>query len=98
MLLRIRLMLERNRATQAATVLLIHCRSRVCRSADQTTGGCSLPGLWRRQVEADVEFLQPLGRDRRRRPHHQIARLLVHREDDDLADVRSEEHTSELQS
>src|SRR4051794_31473424 len=41
----------------------------------------------RRQVEPDMQFLEPLGRDRRRRAHHQIARLLVHREDDDLADV-----------
>jgi len=42
----------------------------------------------RRQVEPDVQFLQALGRHRRRRPHHQVARLLVHRKDDDLADVR----------
>ena len=35
-----------------------------------------------------MQFLEPLRRDRRRRLHQQILRLLVHREGDDLADVR----------
>ncbi len=51
-------------------------------------GNPSARRLGRRQVEADVQFLEALGRHRRRRLHHQVARLLVHREKDDLADVR----------
>src|SRR3546814_4011125 len=67
--------------------------------------------------DTDAEFLELLVAHRRRRVRHQILGLLVHREDDDFADVRlvgeqhhdavdarrrtavrSEEHTSELQS
>src|SRR5262249_48794202 len=40
----------------------------------------ALPRLRRRQVEAEVQFLEPLGGHRRRRAHHQVTRLLVHRE------------------
>ena len=41
----------------------------------------------RRQVEPYVQFLEPLGRDRRRCLHQQVLSLLVHREGDDLAQI-----------
>ena len=39
----------------------------------------------RRQIEPDMQLLQPLGRDRRRGVHQEVLRLLVHRKGDDLA-------------
>ena len=44
--------------------------------------------LLRRQVDADVQFAQPVRVDRCRCLHHQILGSLGHREGDDLADVR----------
>src|SRR6185369_6221846 len=37
--------------------------------------------------DPDVQLAQPLRRHRRRRLHHEVLGLLVHREGDDLADV-----------
>ncbi len=38
-----------------------------------------LGGPRRRQIQSDMQFLQPLGRNRRRCVHQQVLRLLVHR-------------------
>src|SRR5690606_29117878 len=45
-------------------------------------------GRLRRLDQADVQFAQLLGSNRRRRAHHQIFRTLVEREERHLADVR----------
>src|SRR5437868_3944709 len=72
-------------------------------ACESTIGGGTLAGFppslpfgarssrgWRLrgEIELDVQLAQPLGRHLAGRLHEEVLRLLVHREGDDLADVR----------
>src|SRR5690242_9383766 len=76
-------------SNQVLTCGFMRCSSRapiLTRCGALEEGLRSAPG--RRLHDADVELAQLLHGDRARRVHHQILGLLVHREEDDLADVR----------
>src|SRR5262245_16132696 len=57
--------------------------SRVIEAASESAASALV--LWQRQT--DVQLAELLGRNLRRRAHHQVFRALIHREQHDLAQV-----------